>query len=638
MFHFKRLYAFILKTFLPLLGMTFCICLFFVLMQFLWKYIDDMVGKGLDMAILGELLLYTSLTLVPMALPLSVLLASLMTFGNLGERFELLAMKAAGVSLIRIMRPIIFVIFFISVGAFYFQNYVMPVAQVKFYTLLFSIRQKSPELDIPEGAFYSDIEGFNFYVRKKNMDTKMLYDLMIYDHSEGFENSSIILADSGTLKASSDKQYLVLLLYSGESFENLKKQQGVISQQAVPYRRETFRTKEIFIAFDANFNRIDGTFLQSQYIGKNEKELQSSIDSLSLNVDSVRKANASVLDKSSYMVHMSGDKDSIIGSWAGRKNIPLDSLLEKMEYKDRRDVFLNARSASEMVRNDNTFRANSLRDEEIKLWRHQTEWHRKFTLSFACFVFFFIGAPLGAIIRKGGIGMPAVISVVLFIFYYIVDNIGFKMAKEGVWPAWEGMWLSSGILFMLGSFFTYKATRDSAVLNLDTYLLVLKEWLGRRGARNIERKTLVLETLDYQGYMGNIASFDTDCKAYLNEKKRMAGYFKFWKNDADRSGKKEKELIERMERVVENGTISDRSLLLAKLMDYPQMVPAKQGVVVKPFVAVVLGIVFPLGILFYLFAYNQRRLFAQDMKIICRTNEELMKIVTDIVEKENERI
>ena len=630
----KRLYAFILKTFLPLLGMTFGICLFFVLMQFLWLYIEDMVGKGVGMGILAEMLLYAALSLVPMALPLAILLASLMTFGNLGERFELLAMKAAGVSLIRIMRPLIIVISFIGIGAFYFQNIVMPISQVKFYTLLFSLRQKSPELDIPEGAFYSDIEGYNFYVRKKNMDTKILYDLMIYDHSEGFENASIILADSGTLKASSDKQFLVLNLFSGESFENLKKQQGAISQQAVPYRRETFRTKEIFISFDANFSRIDGSFLQNQYIGKNIEALQWSIDSIGRNVDSTRVEYAQAVKGTVYMAYAVGNKDSIAASWTKEKNLPPDSLFAKMEYAEQRDVLLHARSAADMIKNDNQFRAATLKDEQLRLRLHQVEWHRKFAQSAACVVFFFIGAALGAIIRKGGIGMPAVISVVLFIFYYITGNVGLKMAKEGVWTAWQGMWFSTSILAVLGAFLTYKATRDSAMLNLGSYILVLKEWLGRRGARNIEKKMLVAESLNYPEFANDIAAFDAECRSYIGGKNRLPNYFSFWKNEELRLGICEKELISRMEHLIEDGSISDRNLLLAKLMDYPQILPAKQGVLVKPLVAALLGIVFPLGLVVYLFTYNQRRLFIQDMKITLRVNEELTKIVTDIVKKD----
>ena len=291
-----------LQTFLPLFFMTFGICLFIVLMQFLWRYIDDMVGKGLGILVLGEMFFYAALFLVPMALPLAILLASLMTFGNLGERLELLAMKSAGVSLIHIMRPLIITIGMISVGAFFFQNNVMPIAQVKLYTLLYSMRQKSPELDIPEGSFYKDIPGFNVYVKHKDNKTGLLKDLMIYDYSEGFNNARVIVADSGRLKTSADKLFLILSLYNGESFENLKSQEKTSqTTKAVPYRRESFSTKDILIEFDANFNRTDESFMQNQYLGKNLKDLQLSIDSMNCKLDSIRIINADNLYDGSYL-------------------------------------------------------------------------------------------------------------------------------------------------------------------------------------------------------------------------------------------------------------------------------------------------------------------------------------------------
>ena len=285
-----------LQTFLPLFLMTFGICLFIVLMQFLWRYIDDMVGKGLGIPVLAEMFMYAALFLVPMALPLAILLASLMTFGNLGERLELLAMKSAGVSLIHIMRPLIVTLLFVSVGAFFFQNNVMPVVQVKLYTLLYSMRQKSPELDIPEGSFYKDIPGFNVYVKKKDPKDGLLKDVMIYDYSEGFNNARVIVADSGRLKTSADKLFLVLSLFNGESFENVGKSQANTTQArtAVPYRRESFSSKDILIEFDANFNRTDESFMQNQYMGKNLKDLQTSIDSMGIRLDSIKDVNAIV--------------------------------------------------------------------------------------------------------------------------------------------------------------------------------------------------------------------------------------------------------------------------------------------------------------------------------------------------------
>ena len=292
-----------LQTFLPLFLMTFGICLFIVLMQFLWRYIDDMVGKGLGIPVLAEMFMYAALFLVPMALPLAILLASLMTFGNLGERLELLAMKSAGVSLIHIMRPLIVTLLFVSVGAFFFQNNVMPVVQVKLYTLLYSMRQKSPELDIPEGSFYKDIPGFNVYVKKKDPKDGLLKDVMIYDYSEGFNNARVIVADSGRLKTSADKLFLVLSLFNGESFENVGKSQANTTQArtAVPYRRESFSSKDILIEFDANFNRTDESFMQNQYMGKNLKDLQTSIDSMGVRLDSIKDVNAKSIYDASYV-------------------------------------------------------------------------------------------------------------------------------------------------------------------------------------------------------------------------------------------------------------------------------------------------------------------------------------------------
>ncbi len=482
-----------LQTFLPLFVMTFGICLFIVLMQFLWRYIDDMVGKGLSILVLGEMFFYAGLSLFPLALPLSILLSSLMTFGNLGERLELLAMKSAGVSLIHIMRPLIITIIFISIGAFFFQNNVMPVAQVKLYTLLYSIRQKSPELDIPKGVFYGEISGYSVYVKDKDK-SGLLRDIMIYDYSKGFNKSSVIVADSGRLKTSEDKMFLVLSLFGGESFENMQNSSGKnVKKTSVPYRRETFSNKEILIEFDANFSRSDESFMANQYIGKGLGELQQSIDSIGVKLDSLRAINAKSVYDMSYKKSYSSSKKGEEATEAPDADSPaekptkaiaplnFDSLYRALTPSEQAALLVRAKTDIESVKADYYFKASTQGDEALKLRRHKTEWHKKFTLSFACLVFFFIGAPLGAIIRKGGLGVPVVISVILFIFYYIVDNIGFKMARDGIWPAWEGMWLSAAVLTPLGLFLTYKAVNDSVILNPDAYLDALKHFFERIG-------------------------------------------------------------------------------------------------------------------------------------------------------------
>lgn len=651
-----------LQTFLPLFLMTFGICLFIVLMQFLWRYIDDMVGKGLGIAILSEMLFYAALFLVPMALPLAILLASLMTFGNLGERLELLAMKSAGVSLVRIMRPLIITLCLVCVGAFYFQNNIMPVVQVKLYTLLYSMRQKSPELDIPEGVFYKEISGFSVYVKKKDNQTGLLKDLMIYDYSEGFNNARVIVADSGRLKTSEDKLFLILSLFNGESFENLKSQAGTAQAKvAVPYRRETFITKDILIEFDANFTRTDESFMQNQYVGKNLNDLQASIDSMTVRLDSIRNVNARGIYDLSYRksfdkrrpeesneVHLEPasrtDKGGspVLARASGHKAneadaaeesapaivLNFDSLYQVQTPSGKAAILTRAQSFVENVRTDYYFRAATVGDESYKVRRHLTEWHKKFTLSFACLVFFFIGAPLGAIIRKGGLGMPVIISVILFIFYYIIDNIGFKMARDGIWQAWEGMWLSSAVLAPLGIFLTYKAVNDSVILNADTYLNALKNLIGKRAGRKIEKKEVIIYTPDYSTLIPRLYKLANDAKDYLDHHRRWTNYLTYWKHGGRDLAAEQ--LATEMESIIEELANSDQNLVLNKLMDYPVIAgynPLNARLNGK--VGLAIGLFFPLGLPLYLLATYQRKLLRHDIQMIQKTSIELL----DMIEK-----
>lgn len=635
-----------LQTFLPLFMMTFGICLFIVLMQFLWRYIDDMVGKGFGILVLAEMFFYAALFLVPMALPLAILLASLMTFGNLGERLELLAMKSAGISLIHIMRPLIITLAFVSVGAFFFQNYVMPVVQVKLYTLLFSMRQKSPELEIPEGTFYKEITGFNVYVKEKVPETGLLKDMMIYDYSQGFNNARVIVADSGRLKTSADKMFLVLSLFNGESFENLKSQSKTSSvQKAVPYRRETFKTKDILIEFDANFNRTDESLMQNQYMGKNLHDLQTSIDSMTVKLDSIKNEQAAHIYKLSYKQSYNkapetakkevddGDKEkekeNIFEDYkvsSGNIVLNFDSLYNESRPSEKVNMLKRARNRAENIRTDNFFKAATVGDEAYKVRKHLSEWHKKFTLSFACLVFFFIGAPLGAIIRKGGLGMPVVLSVILFIFYYIVDNIGIKMARDGVWEVWQGMWLSSAVLTPLGIFLTYKAAKDSVILNADTYINALKNIVGKRQGRKIEKKEVIIYTPDYASLKPRIQQLSSDCQKYINNHKRWINYIHFWK-----SGGKDIEaekLANEMEYLVEELSNSDQNLVLNKLMDYPVIGgDNSMNLRLKGKTGIIIGIILPVGIPVYLLAVYQRKLLLSDIKMIKKTSDEMLGII-----------
>lgn len=488
MLRIKRLYAFIIQTFLPVFFMTFGICLFIVLMQFLWRYVEDLVGKGLDNLVLAELFLYAALQLIPMALPLSLLLASLMAFGNLGERLELLAIKAAGVSLLKTMAPLIILVGCISVSAFFFQNEAMPRIQVKFKALLISIKKKSPELDIPEGSFYSGIKNYSIYVKKKNKETKFLYDVMIYDTSKGFNDMAVFICDSALMRVSEDKQFLMLNLYTGQRFANISQSEinnnntsgrNHNNNRFVPYSREIFTEKEIIISFNSGFDRMDESNLENTYISKNIVQLSHSIDSLSFKLDSINVQDRQVIGKHTYLTYRNTEAYSSYDSIRQVSNevqkdtnfptkIDFDSLLASYSRNEMSQILIAASTNSENLRMNSM--ESVLKENLQKTIRmHEIERHRKFVLSFACLIFFFIGAPLGAIIRKGGLGMPVVISVLLFIIYYIIDNVGYKLARDAVWEVWQGMWLSSFMLFPLGVFLTYKAMNDSTLFNPESY-------------------------------------------------------------------------------------------------------------------------------------------------------------------------
>lgn len=440
-------------------------------MQFLWKHVAELIGKGIGWSVLGEFFVYAILSLVPMALPLAILLASLMTFGNLGENFELTAMKAAGVSLFRIMRPLTLFISFVCVGAFYFSNYVLPVAQTKLWTLIFSLRQKSPEFDIPVGEFYSGIEGINIYVRAKQKH--LLKDLMIYDFSGGFDNATVMVSDSGRVQFTADNKYLLLSLFDGESFENLKNQRLSSSTNSIPYRRETFKTKEILLDFNTEFNRFDESLLQDQHVSKNFRQLTHSIDSVSKIADSRSASQAKdIVDQHFLGREIIKGKPIIDSLRSNRKLLNPDSLFLSLNQQSMMRVGSMSIERAKAMKDLISYNKMMLNEPVNYVLRHEIERHRKFTLSFACLIFFFIGAPLGAIIRKGGLGTPVVISVIMFIIYYIIDNTGYKIAREGLWPAYEGMWLSSAVLLPVGIFITYKAVVDATLLNAEQYIKI----------------------------------------------------------------------------------------------------------------------------------------------------------------------
>lgn len=474
----KHIDRYILKNFFRSFTSTFFSSLFVLLMQFMFRYIDDFVGKGVGFGVLAEFFFHASLSLVPLSLPLSILIGSLMTFGNLGERFELLAMKAAGISLFRIMRSLIIVMIFTAIGSFYFSDHVLPYAQVRMWTLVFSIREKPLELEIPEESFYNGITGRNIYVGRKSSDT--LLDVIIYDYSDGFENTSIILADTGYISQSKNKEQLILQLYSGETFEHLKQSgENTRGNKIIPYRRENFARKDIIIDYDANFNELDPDFLERQYVSKNTAELEYAVDSIKTRIiDYYKNTNEKVKTSTYFNRNQKTTEQSIDTTGIARKKEDIDLEQQYLSLSDyyKTMVINTALTRTRVIQGDIVYRKNDIEWLQVEQRRHGIEWHKRHTLPFACIIFLFIGAPLGAIIRKGGMGMPLVISTVLFISYYIIDNTGYKLAREGVWEVWQGMWLSAFVLLPLGITLTYMAANELTIMNSESYKIVIKKF------------------------------------------------------------------------------------------------------------------------------------------------------------------
>lgn len=633
MFRIKRLYLFMLQSFLPLFMMTFFICLFIVLMQFLWRYIDDLVGKGLEMSVIGELFFYAALTMVPLALPLAILLASLMTFGNLGEQFELTAMKASGVSLIRSMRPLIVLMVFVAIGAFFFQNNVLPIAQTKMWTLLYSMRQKSPELDIPEGVFYDQIPGFNLFVEKKDQETGVLHNLLIYNVSKGSDNATIIYADSGKMSMTDDKSHLFLKLWQGEQFENLREQSG-ISSNNVPYRRESFDDKEVLITFDANFNRMDESGMRNQYVGKNIKELQATIDSVNARVDSVGDIYGKALREIPYLGISyyttvrtpNGMERRQQAEVSLDRPVDIDSIFRGTNPAFAKSYINQALSKARRAKQDYEFKSFAMNDDRTTIRRHGIEMMKKFTLSVACLVFFFIGAPLGAIIRKGGLGMPLVISVILFIIYYIIDNSGYKLARDGHVEVWEGIWLSTFVLLPLGIFLTYKAVNDSAVFNKDAYVNFFRKLFGKGETRNLTVKEVVIDEVDITTAKEKITALSKMCREFIDRYPGRESYVNYWLNGYDRC---EIHSINAMlEQTVDYMANSRNRVVILKLMELPVMRslwfyhPTDYKAIGWAFIAI-----FPVGIPIYLWGTRCQRKLKEELEHIITTDNELIALL-----------
>ncbi len=640
----KRLYTFMLSRFLPRFLMTFCICLFIVIMQFLWRYIDELVGKGLSIGVIGELFFHAALSLLPLALPLSILLAALMTFGDLGEHVELTALKSSGISLTTIMKPIAILMVFVAIGAFFFMNNALPKSQVKMWTLLFSMRQTSPTLDIPEGAVYSQIPGYNIYVKRKDKERDMLYNMLIYDVSSANMYPRIVVADSGRLSMTEDKQSLVLTLYKGAWYEQMGSGGGVSGMSSDLYRRETFHDKEILIPYDANFTRMDDETMKTQYVGKNIDELQQTIDSVRLKVDSAATVVLARL-RTQPVCGVPGQRTTYengvphtepVHEVALDKPVDIHKIIKELQPTEQQQVISQALMRTTTAMQDLQFQGYTINDDNYVIRRHQIELMKKFTLSLACLIFFFIGAPLGAIIRKGGLGMPIVVSVMLFIVYYVIDNTGYKLARDGRWEVWQGMWLSSAVLLPLGIFLTNKAVNDSAVFNPDAWLNLLRRFTGLHQTRKLEAKEVIINEVQPEQAISQIQDLQASCQQFLETYPNRQRYLDYWQRGYDKATIKS--LAHQVDEVVDYLSNSRDQMVLNKAMDYPvirQLLTYHPTEGNKP-LGTALALLFPIGLPVWLIGLRHQQNLKRDIQLTAKTCNQLISIFNGEYSREME--
>ena len=621
----KKLDIFVLKSFLLLFSGTFFICLFIFMMQFLWRYVDELVGKGLEIGVLAQFFFYSGITLIPVSLPLAILLAALMTFGNFGEKFELLSMKAAGIPLLRIIRPLIIFCVMLCGMSFYFQNVVAPKAQTKLWTLLVSMKQTSPELDIPEGVFYSDIEGYNIYVKKKDRETGIMKDLLIYNFSEGFENAHIIWASEGSMEMTEDKQHLFLHLYNGEQFENLKSQS--IDSKNVPYRRETFREKHIVIEFDGGFNMIDGSFLSERHDTKNMNQISHSIDSLTFRADSIGRATFKDTKRSTYREYTITQRDSIkMNSGEIPTIINIDSLFQAYTLADKEKTLKSTSERLNALTNDWKIKEMQMSDADKNIRRHQSTWHQRITLSLSCLIFFFIGAPLGAIIRKGGLGLPVVISVIIFVLYYIIDSGSTRVARSGEMNIILGTWMSTLVLAPIGAFFTYKSNKDSVVFNLEVYTGFFRWLFGLRPSRHLFKKEVIIKDPDYRYVYDELSTLSGQCQTYLDTHRlgSAPNYYRIFFVDGPSNAIAD--INAGMENVIEELSNSKDGPILNGLNNYPILsTQAHKSPSDLRWLNILFGICIPVGLFFYIRIWLFGKRLDKDLKKIIQTNTNIQE-------------
>lgn len=630
MFAIKKLDIFIAKQFGMLFTGTFFISLFVLMMQFLWRYVDDLIGKGLSLDILGQFFWYMSLMMVPQALPLAILLSSLISYGNLGESSELTAIKAAGISLIQSFRGLIVISILIALGSFYFQNNVGPNAQKHIAQLLISMKQKSPELEIPEGIFYDGIPQTNLYVERKDLKTGHLYNIMVYRMTDSYEDQAIILADSGMLQSTAEKKHLILNLWNGEWFENMRSQE-MGSSASVPYRRETFAHKHIVLDFNGDFNLTDMAGISNDARTKSLAKISKDKDSLVHVYDSVGKAyykDAQTIYYPSPKLQPAQLAEA--KKIANSKNFNIDSLFQKLPADQRRMVVDQALSTVQQEVSDLEFKSMITSDGDKMIRQHDIEAINKFTLSLICIIFFFIGAPLGAIIRKGGLGLPIIISVIVFIIYYILDNTGYRMSRQGTWAIWFGKGLSLAVLIPMAIFFTYKANNDSTVFNADMYKNMLMKMFGIRIKRSIQSKEVIINDPDYAKDTQILEEISTKITSYSQSRnlKSPPNIIKvFFRYHPDHTIE---DIYEELEKVIEDLGNTRNRVIIAELNKYPILAVKAHT---RPFdhrwLNILSAIIVPAGIFFYFRMWRFRLRFYRDLRTIIACNEAITKEIAN---------
>ena len=630
MLRVRKLDIFIMRQFGLLFVGTFFICQFVLMMQFLWQYIDTLIGKGLTLDIMAQFFWYLGLMLVPQALPLAILLSSLITYGNLGESSELTAIKAAGISLFQSFRSLIIICVFISISSFVFQNNIGPASQRKITQLLIAMKQKSPELEIPEGVFYDGIPQTNIYVQHKDMNSGKLYGIMIYRMTESFEDAAIILADSGMMQSTAEKKHLLLTLWKGEWFENMNQQQ-VASSASVPYRRESFVSKRIVLDFDGTLDLDAAGPLSTNARTKSLSMINTSLDSLRHTYDSIGTAFYKDARMAYYVEPELDKKQRSEVKAINAKNLNIDTLFAHMSPQERQNVVSAALSKVQQGESNLEFKQIVTKDGNRVIRQHEIERIRKFTVALSCLIFFFIGAPLGAIIRKGGLGVPIIVSVLVFIVYYILDNTGYRMARGGMWTIWFGELLSPAVLIPLAVFVAYKANNDSTVFNWDASKQIIMKALGLRLKRHISSKEVIINAPDYKADAATLTTINAELSDYVrahNLKRPANPIDVFFRYQPDHEIER---ISKQLETVIEDlGNTRDK-VVITELNKYPILaVKAHTRPFEHRWMNIVSAVIVPAGLFFYIRMWAFRLRLLHDLRTIRDVDDVIVKRINEM--------